>query len=65
MPYRSIFGAGLAIVTAFLTIFLLPESHKPVAQVVHLKTIAAALRAPDLVSVVILTALHKAFVARG
>ena len=41
-------GAALAIVTVFLTIFLLPESHKPVATVLSLKTIATALHAPNL-----------------
>jgi MFS family permease len=41
-------GAALAITTVFLTIFLLPESHQPVPSLVSLKTIAAALRAPDL-----------------
>jgi DHA1 family tetracycline resistance protein-like MFS transporter len=41
-------GAGLAIATVFLTIFLLPESHKPVASVVSLKLLFEALRAPKL-----------------
>ncbi|GAC1415208.1 MAG: tetracycline resistance MFS efflux pump [Candidatus Velthaea sp.] len=41
-------GAALAISTVFLTIFLLPESHKPVATVVSIKKIFAALTAPKL-----------------
>jgi MFS family permease len=41
-------GAALAITTVFLTIFLLPESHKPVATIVSVRTIVAALRAPAL-----------------
>lgn len=41
-------AAALAITTVFLTIFLLPESHKPVASVVDFKTIVTALRAPNL-----------------
>jgi DHA1 family tetracycline resistance protein-like MFS transporter len=42
------FAAALAIATVFLTIFLLPESHKPLAAVVSMKMIATALRAPNL-----------------
>ncbi len=42
------FGAALAVTTVVLTIFLLPESSKPVATSVSLETIATALRAPDL-----------------
>jgi MFS family permease len=42
------FAAALAVTTVFLTLFLLPESHKPVASVVSLQTIVTALRAPDL-----------------
>jgi MFS transporter, DHA1 family, tetracycline resistance protein len=41
-------GAALAITTVFLTIYLLPESHTPVAATVSFKTIVSALRAPDL-----------------
>ncbi|GAC1404309.1 MAG: tetracycline resistance MFS efflux pump [Candidatus Velthaea sp.] len=41
-------GAALAICTVFLTIFLLPESHKPVAATVSLQKIWAALTAPKL-----------------
>lgn len=41
-------GAGLAVATVLLTIFLLPESHTPVAATVSVKTIVTALRAPDL-----------------
>jgi DHA1 family tetracycline resistance protein-like MFS transporter len=41
-------GAALATTTVFLTLFLLPESHKPVATAVSLRTIASALRAPAL-----------------
>ena len=41
-------GAALAITTVFLTVFLLPESKKPVAAAVSFKTIATALRAPNL-----------------
>lgn len=41
-------GAGLAICTIFLTIFLLPESHKPVGGVVSLAKIWEALKAPRL-----------------
>ncbi len=41
-------GAALATTTVFLTLFLLPESHKPVASVVSLRAIATALRAPNL-----------------
>jgi len=41
-------GAGLAVATIFLTIFLLPESHKPVASAVSFARITEALRAPKL-----------------
>jgi len=41
-------GAALAITTIFLTFFLLPESHQPVASAVSLGTIVTALRAPNL-----------------
>jgi DHA1 family tetracycline resistance protein-like MFS transporter len=41
-------GAALAVTTVFLTLLLLPESHKPVASVVSVKTIVTALRAPAL-----------------
>jgi DHA1 family tetracycline resistance protein-like MFS transporter len=41
-------GAALAIATVLLTLFLLPESHTPVAAPVNFGTIVAALRAPDL-----------------
>jgi DHA1 family tetracycline resistance protein-like MFS transporter len=42
------FGAMLAITTVILTIFLLPESHRPVGSIVSMQTIATALREPDL-----------------
>jgi len=41
-------AAGLAVATIFLTLFLLPESHKPVASAVSLTRIFEALRAPKL-----------------
>jgi MFS family permease len=41
-------GAALAITTVFLTIFLLPESRKPVETTGSLQTIVTALRAPNL-----------------
>ncbi len=41
-------AAALAVTTVLLTIFLLPESHEPVTSVVSLKTIFAALKAPNL-----------------
>ena len=41
-------GAALAVTTVFLTIFLLPESHRPVATAVSLRTVFTALRAPML-----------------
>jgi DHA1 family tetracycline resistance protein-like MFS transporter len=46
--YPLFLGAALAVTTIFLTIFLLPESHKPVAAAVSLKRIVEALRAPKL-----------------
>ncbi len=42
------FGAALAFTTIALTVFLLPESHKPIGTIVSFATIGAALRAPDL-----------------
>jgi DHA1 family tetracycline resistance protein-like MFS transporter len=49
-PVPLFLGAALAVTTVVLTIFLLPESHTPVGEAVSasLQTIAAALRAPDL-----------------
>jgi DHA1 family multidrug resistance protein-like MFS transporter len=41
-------GAALAGTTILLTIFLLPESHKPVPTTASLGTIGKALRAPQL-----------------
>ncbi len=42
------FAAALAITTVCLTLFLLPESHKPVGSMVSFATIITALRAPNL-----------------
>jgi len=41
-------GAALAVCTVFLTLFLLPESHKPVSTGASFGEIAAALRTPGL-----------------
>lgn len=41
-------GAALALTTIVLTVFLLPESRKPIATAVSVKTITTALRAPNL-----------------
>jgi MFS transporter, DHA1 family, tetracycline resistance protein len=47
-PVPLFVGAALAGVTIVLTIFLLPESHKPVAAAPSLGTIRRALREPKL-----------------
>jgi DHA1 family tetracycline resistance protein-like MFS transporter len=41
-------GAGLAVCTVLLTLFLLPESHQPVATGAGIREVSAALRTPGL-----------------